>query len=113
MKRSDGNDGPDAELELSEVGLLNGREDGEESHSWYSANGRGFSVNGRQSETRGDISHIGTVLGERFYSRERYSSRDRKPASLLGLRIPSRSYKIFNSKYNIDFAGATSEYGRL
>ena len=72
MKRSNGNERPDAELELSDIGLLDSREDTEDPHSWYSANGRGFSVNGRQSETRGDISHIGTVLGERFYSRERY-----------------------------------------
>ena len=61
----------DADIELSDVGLLERNENGGGSHSWYSAHGRGFSLDGRQTETRGGTSHVGTVLGEGFYSRER------------------------------------------
>lgn len=63
----------ETDIELSDVGLLDQHENGSNSHSWYSAHGRGYSVNGRQSETQGGTSHIGTVLGERYYSRERCS----------------------------------------
>lgn len=74
-----GNPGREArssDVELSAVRLLGGGEEEAPSssgneQSWYSANGRGFSVNGRQSETAGGVSHVATVLGEAFYARER------------------------------------------
>ena len=63
----------DTDIELSDVGLLDRRKHDadSESQTWYSAHGRGYSVNGTQSETRGGTSHVTTVLGEGFYSRER------------------------------------------
>ena len=60
------------DVEMAEVRLLS--QPGETSghaNSWYSANGRGYSVNGTQTETAGQTSHIATVLGEAFYARER------------------------------------------
>lgn len=62
------------DVELADVRLLS--EPGEPSsqaHSWYSANGRGFTVNGRPTETSGGTSHVATVLGESFYARERFA----------------------------------------
>ena len=66
------------DVEMADISLLNSpdddssqREGGAEPQSWYSAHGRGFSMNGRQTETQEAPSHIGTVLGEAYYSRER------------------------------------------
>lgn len=77
---------PDADIELTEVGLLDTQENGQDPHTWYSANGRGYSVNGSQTETRGDVSHIGAVLGERFYSRERLVSPTRRKSTMKSSR---------------------------
>jgi hypothetical protein len=73
QKRND-----DGDLEMADISLLNHPEEdtpthdvGGEAHSWYSAHGRGFTFNGRQTETQEAPSHIGTVLGEAYYSRER------------------------------------------
>ena len=69
------------DVEMADISLLNSPDDdssnrdgdgGAEPHSWYSAHGRGFSLNGRQTETQEAPSHIGTVLGEAYYSRERW-----------------------------------------
>ena len=70
-RRTEAADKPDADIELSEIGLLDQQDGAENAQSWYSAHGRGYTVNGKQSESRGGTSHIGTVLGEGFYSRER------------------------------------------
>ncbi len=66
------------DVEMADISLLNNPEEdnstrnsGGEAHSWYSAHGRGFTLHGRQSETQEAPSHIGTVLGEAYYSRER------------------------------------------
>lgn len=60
------------DVELADVALLHQPvESSSEPNSWYSANGRGFSVNGTHTETSGGISHVATVLGEAFYARER------------------------------------------
>ena len=62
------------DTEMADISLISapgGPAPSSESHSWYSANGRGYSVDGRQTEYPGDTSHVATVLGEDFYSRER------------------------------------------
>jgi len=68
------------DVEMADISLLNNpeedsstREREAQPHSWYSASGRGFSLNGRQTETQEAPSHIGTVLGEAYYSRERWN----------------------------------------
>ena len=74
------------DVEMADISLLNSpdddssqREGGAEPHSWYSAHGRGFSMNGRQTETQEAPSHICTVLGEAYYSRERWVTSLRVP----------------------------------
>ena len=87
MEAKDETNGKEAEdVELADVRLLNepSGSDGQ-AHSWYSANGRGFTVDGRQTETSGGVSHVGTVLGESYYARER-SAR-----SLLGYQPSSQA----------------------
>ena len=65
-------DTPNNDVELAEVRLINGGgETSGQPHSWYTANGRGYSINGRQAEANGGLSHVSTVLGEAFYNRER------------------------------------------
>lgn len=61
------------DTEMADISLINRAEDElpSEAHSWYSANGRGYSVNGRQTEYEGDTSHVATVLGEQFYTRQK------------------------------------------
>lgn len=60
------------DTELADISLLNRRDElPSEAHSWYSANGRGYSVNGRQTEYEGDTSHVASVLGEEYYARQK------------------------------------------
>lgn len=70
----------ETDVELAEVRLLSQPEETSgNDHSWYSANGRGHSVNGTQTETAGGVSHVATVLGEAFYARERSAAWPNSP----------------------------------
>jgi len=55
----------DGDLEMADISLLNHPEEDDSTHdaqgearSWYSAHGRGFTFNGRQTETQEAPSHI-------------------------------------------------------